>query len=156
MWVFKCRNFCQGRSLWLLAPGVEKLSYATVDTPLSRFYWVNVYTWYELRKFWEDCCLNKNNNQWQEYTNYKTNYLHQCIVLKTLFYTLKPSTHIKINFKITPTCFGPTGPSSGSTSFLSQSYHWSRISTLHCGSAAACLCEVLGYVRVPVSMCFKV
>ena len=39
------------------------------------------------------------------------------------FYTLKPSTHIKINYKITPTCFGPTGPSSGSTSFLSQSYH---------------------------------
>ena len=31
-----------------------------------------------------------------------------------IFYTLKPSTHIKINFKITPTCFGPTGPSSGS------------------------------------------
>jgi hypothetical protein len=62
-------------------------------------------------------------------TNYKTNYLHHCIVLKT-FYTLKPSTHIKINFKITPTCFGPIGPSSGSTSFLSQSYH--------CGSAAAC------------------
>ena len=56
------------------------------------------------------------------YTNYKTNYLHQCIVLK-IFYTLKPSTHIKINFKITPTCFGPTGPSSGSTLFLSQSYH---------------------------------
>jgi hypothetical protein len=26
------------------------------------------------------------------------------------FYTLEPSTHIKINFKITPTCFGPTGP----------------------------------------------
>ena len=23
------------------------------------------------------------------------------------FYNLKPSTHIKINFKITPTCFGP-------------------------------------------------
>ena len=34
------------------------------------------------------------------------------------FYTLKPSTHIKINFDITPTCFGPIGPSSGSTSFL--------------------------------------
>ena len=32
------------------------------------------------------------------YTNYKTYYLHQCIVLK-IFYTLKPSTHIKINFK---------------------------------------------------------
>ena len=28
----------------------------------------------------------------------KTNYLHQCIVLKS-FYTLKPSTHIKIDFK---------------------------------------------------------
>jgi len=42
-----------------------------------------------------------------------------------IFYTLEPSTHIKINFKFTPTCFGPTGPSSGSTSFLSQSYHWS-------------------------------
>ena len=39
------------------------------------------------------------------------------------FYTLKPSTHIKINFTITPKCFGPIGPSSGSTSFLSQSYH---------------------------------
>jgi hypothetical protein len=25
-----------------------------------------------------------------------------------IFYTLKPSTHIKIHFKITPTCFGPT------------------------------------------------
>jgi len=86
------------------------------------------------------------------YTNYKTNYLHQCIVLK-IFYTLKPSTHIQISFKITPTCFGPTGPSSGSTSCLSQSYHLSLISTLHCGSAAACLCEVLGYARVPMSMC---
>ena len=29
---------------------------------------------------------------------YKTNYLQQCIVLK-IFCTLKPSTHIKINFK---------------------------------------------------------
>jgi len=38
------------------------------------------------------------------YTNYKTNYLHQCIVLKS-FYSLKPSTHIKINFKITPNMF---------------------------------------------------
>ena len=38
------------------------------------------------------------------------------------FYSLKPSTHIKINFKITPTCFGPIGPSSWSTLFLSQSY----------------------------------
>ena len=49
-----------------------------------------------------------------------------------IFYTLKPSTRIKINFnfKITPTCFGPAGPSSGSTSFLTQSYHWSFISTL--------------------------
>ena len=34
------------------------------------------------------------------YTNYKTSYLHQCIVLKNLFYTLKPSTHIKINFNM--------------------------------------------------------
>ena len=71
-------------------------------------------------------------------TNYKTNYLLQCIVLKT-FTLLKPSIHIKINFKITPTCFGPTGPSSGSTSFLSQSYRWSLISTLHCGSAGSML-----------------
>jgi len=50
-----------------------------------------------------------------------------------IFYTLKPSTHIKITFKITRTCFGPNGPSSGSTSLLSQSYHWLLISTLHCG-----------------------
>ena len=35
-----------------------------------------------------------------------------------IFYTLKPFTHIKINFKITPTCFGPTGPTSGTTSFV--------------------------------------
>jgi hypothetical protein len=62
------------------------------------------------------------NGPW--YTKYKTNYLHECIVLKNLFYTLKSSAHTKINFKITPTCFGPIGPSSGSTSFLSQSYHW--------------------------------
>jgi len=33
------------------------------------------------------------------FTNYKTNYLRQCIVLKIL-YTLKPSTHIKINFNM--------------------------------------------------------
>jgi len=31
------------------------------------------------------------------------------------FYTLKPSTLIKIKFKITPTCFGPIGLSSGSS-----------------------------------------
>jgi len=36
---------------------------------------------------------------------------------------------------------------------VSFDYHWSLISTLHRGSAAACLCEVLGYVRVPLSMC---
>jgi len=71
------------------------------------------------------------------FTNYKTKYLHHCIVLKSLHFKTF-YTHIKINFKITPTCFGPTGPSSGSTSFLNQSYHWSHISTLHCGSAAAC------------------
>jgi len=63
-----------------------------------------------------------------------------------IFYTLEPSTR----FKITPTCFGPTGPSSGSTSFLPQSYHWSHFSTLQCGSAAAFLCEVLGYVHAGV------
>ena len=40
-----------------------------------------------------------------------------------IFYTLKLSAHIKINFKITPTCFGPIERSSGITSFLSQSYH---------------------------------
>ena len=34
------------------------------------------------------------------HTNYKTNYLHQCIVLKNLFYTLKPSTYIKIYFNM--------------------------------------------------------
>ena len=32
------------------------------------------------------------------HTNYKTNYLRQCIVLKS-FVLLKTSTHIKINFK---------------------------------------------------------
>jgi hypothetical protein len=36
------------------------------------------------------------NSPW--YTKYKTNYFDQCIVLKS-FTLLKPSTHIKINFK---------------------------------------------------------
>jgi len=71
------------------------------------------------------------------YTNYKTIYLHQCIVLKISYtlkssthmrqcivlkisYTLKSSTHTKINFKITPTCFGPIGPSSGTEYLLLQ------------------------------------
>ena len=56
------------------------------------------------------------------YTNYKNQLFAPMYCFKNV-YTLKTSTHIKINFKITPTCFGPTGPSSGSTSFLSQSYH---------------------------------
>ena len=56
------------------------------------------------------------------YTDYKTNYLYQCIVLKN-FYTLKPSTHIKINFKNTQTCFGPTGPSSGSTTPCNSTWY---------------------------------
>ena len=55
---------------------------------LSSKQWNNNTSYIKLVYFW--------------YTNYKTNYLHQCIVLK-YFYTLKPSTHIKINFKITPT-----------------------------------------------------
>ena len=38
----------------------------------------------------------------------KTDYLHHFYCFK-IFYTLK---HIKINFEITPTCFGPIGPSS--------------------------------------------
>ena len=62
-----------------------------------------------------------------------------------IFYTLKPSTHIKIDFK------------NYSNMFRSR---WTiirehvvpipklpLISTLQCGSAAAYLCEVLGYVR---------
>jgi len=61
-----------------------------------------------------------------------------------IFYTLKTSTHTKINFKITPTCFGPTGTSSESTSFISQSYHWSFICTLLCGSVAACCRRTTG------------
>jgi len=43
------------------------------------------------------------------------NQLFAPLYCSRIYYTLKPSTHIKINFKITPACFGPTGPSSGST-----------------------------------------
>ena len=37
-----------------------------------------------------------------------------------IFYTLKLLTLIKTLKLITPTCFGPTGPSSGSTSILAK------------------------------------
>ena len=50
----------------------------------------------------KNCCLkhvsNFCNKLFCRHTNYKTNYLHQCIVLKKT-YILNPSTHIKINLK---------------------------------------------------------
>ena len=69
-----------------------------------------------------------------------------------ILYILKHSTHIKINFKNYSNMFR-----SHWTIIREHVFPISKlpliVNTLHCGSAAACLCEVLGYVCVPLSMC---
>ena len=82
------------------------------------------------------------NSPW--YTNYKANYLHQCIVLKN-FYTIKRSTHVAF-------CILYFSSNSCSTCFGQPCAHHQELTTAWCYSIVLVCVVAAGRLSSPVGI----